>query len=450
MSLRWRWALTLGGATAAIALLVLVASTVLTARELRAGVDQDLEQRLELAREEEFLAPVFQNPGRPGRRAPVNLDALYRVFDPTGLVVVESIRPELPIPESAAEFASGSLVGHSFDTVIIDDEAFRTVIGGLGSDRRGPPINGAVQIAVSIERTNSSIAAAAGRATAIGGLLIVAAAAAGWVLAGRSVGPIERLTAEAERIAETEDLTINVEAERSDEIGRLADSFSTMIGSLRRSREQQQRLVADAGHEFRTPLTALRTNLETLERRRDELTNTQVDELLSAAIAESIELADLATELVDLSHDASATGEGLIDRDLKEIAESVVSRYGSRTSNPIVVSGNGSNVSVRVNQMERAISNLLSNAIAWNPAEHPITVTVDGSMLTVRDHGPGIPDDDLPHVFERFYRSDEARTNPGSGLGLSIVAHVVEGHGGEVFARNAADGGAEVGFALEE
>ncbi|MDH3250540.1 MAG: sensor histidine kinase [Acidimicrobiia bacterium] len=98
--------------------------------------------------------------------------------------------------------------------------------------------------------------------------------------------------------------------------------------------------------------------------------------------------------------------------------------------------------------MERAVSNLISNAISWNRPGASISVLLDGATLTVADHGPGIPDVDLPLVFERFHRSDAARTRPGSGLGLSIVKHVVEGHGGEVFARNSADGGAEVGFTL--
>lgn len=447
MTLRWRWALTLGAAAAAISLLVLIASTVLTARELRDQVDADLRQRLELAIEGDLPRPTppFELRGR--RRAPVNLDALYRVIGPGGDVVVASTEPGLPITEAALATASATTTDRTLETVDLDGERFRMITGGV-VDRRGAVNLGAVQIAVSVDRVDSSIGSLARRSTAIAALLIAAAAAAGWTLAGRAVEPLEELTAQAERIAETEDLTATVSTTRSDEIGRLAASFATMIRSLRSSRDQQQRLVADAGHEFRTPLTALRTNLETLQRRRSELTDAQTTELIDAAVAESIELSNLATELVDLSTDTAASGEELTDIDLGEIAESVVRRFAGRTSDPLTIEGSDGRVRVRVSQMERVISNLLANAIAWNEPGHTITVRVDGGMLTVRDHGPGIPESDLPLVFDRFHRSDAARTKPGSGLGLSIVRHVVEGLDGDVFARNADDGGAEVGFSI--
>ena len=447
MTLRWRWALTLGAAAAAISLLVLIASTILTARELRNQVDADLQQRLELAIEGDLPRPTPPFEFRGRRRAPVNLDALYRVIGPGGDVVVASTEPGLPITEAAMATAAATTTDRILETVEVDGERFRMITGGV-VDRRGGINLGAVQIAVSVDRVDSSIGSLARRSTAIAALLIVAAAVAGWMLAGRAVEPLEELSAQAERIAETEDLTATVSATGADEIGRLAASFATMIGSLRSSREQQQRLVADAGHEFRTPLTALRTNLETLQRRRAELTDTQMTELIDAALAESIELSNLAAELVDLSSDTAASGEELIDFDLAELAETVVRRFASRTSDPITVEGSGRLVRVRVSQMERVISNLLANAIAWNEPGHPITVRLDGPALTVRDHGPGIPEADLPLVFDRFHRSDAARTRPGSGLGLSIVRHVVEGLDGEVFARNAEDGGAEVGFRL--
>ena len=221
-----------------------------------------------------------------------------------------------------------------------------------------------------------------------------------------------------------------------------------MITALRTSRTQQQRLVADAGHEFRTPLTALRTNLETLQRRRDELSDEQAGELIDAALNESVELTTLATELVDLSTDTATTGEQMQTVDLRDLVAAVVQRYANRTADPIRVEGSPAQVQVRVSQIERAVSNLLANAVAWNePGEH-IIVRVDGTTVIVQDHGPGIPDIDLPLVFERFHRSDTARGKPGSGLGLSIVRHIVEGHGGSVLARNAGDGGAQVGFTL--
>jgi two-component system sensor histidine kinase MprB len=447
MTLRWRWALTLGAAAAAISMLVLIASTVLTAQELRTQVDADLRQRFDLAIEADLPrpAPPFELRGR--RRAPVNLDALYRVIGPDGEIIVEATEPALPITDAAAAIASTTTTDRSLETVTIDEDQFRVITGGV-VDRRGAVNLGAVQIAVSIDRIESSIGSLARRSTALAALLIVATAATGWVLAGRAVEPIEELSAQAERIAETEDLTATVSTTRSDEIGRLASSFATMIGSLRSSREQQQRLIADAGHEFRTPLTALRTNLETLQRRRGELTEAQTEELIDAAVAESIELSTLATELVDLSSDTAASGEELAPARLDSLVEAVVSRFASRTSDPITMSGDGDEVLIRLSQMDRAISNLMSNAVAWNEPGEEIEVRLDQTTLLVRDRGPGIPESDLPLIFERFHRSDSARTRPGSGLGLSIVRHIVEGHGGNVIARNRPNGGAEVGFTL--
>jgi two-component system sensor histidine kinase MprB len=321
------------------------------------------------------------------------------------------------------------------------------LVGGL-TGRRGDVNLGAVQIAVSVEGIESSITALARRSTAIAGLLVLAAAATGWFLAGRAVEPLAELTGRAEHIARTEDLSAPVDVDRADEIGRLASAFSAMIGALRESRDQQQRLVADAGHEFRTPLTALRTNLETLQRRRNDLSDDQVGELVEAALGESIELTNLATELVDLSTDVTSTGEPIRRIDLGEIATAVAERFANRTPDPIEVSGQGGDVEVRVSQIDRAISNLLANALAWNRPGEAITVLLDGGTCVVRDRGPGIPEPDLQLVFDRFHRSDSARSRPGSGLGLSIVRHIVESHDGEVFARNADEGGAEVGFTL--
>ena len=447
MSLRWRWALTLGGATALVALLVLVASGVLTARELRASTDADLNQRVDLLSEGILPGPPRSPFDARRRREVVNLDALYRVIDPEGRVVVESTDAELPLSENALELATSNTTTRVFETVETSQDRYRMVTASIPTDGRGPNL-GAVQIAVDVERVEESISSLFTRSTAFGLALIGVAAAVGWLLAGRTVAPLEELTREAERIASTDDLSTSIEGGGADEIGRLAGAFSAMIQSLKGSQEQQQRLVADAGHEFRTPLTALRTNLETLQRRREELTEDQVATLLDAAVSESIELSDLASELVELSQDARSTGEPLTPMSLREVADSVVSKFSTRTDDPIVIRGEGSIVDLRPSQIDRAITNLVGNAVTWNQSGQPIEIVVDGVTLLVRDSGPGIGVADLPYVFDRFYRGDTARTNPGSGLGLSIVRHIVEGHGGTVLARNHPDGGAEVGFSL--
>jgi two-component system sensor histidine kinase MprB len=274
------------------------------------------------------------------------------------------------------------------------------------------------------------------------------AGALGWLAALRAVRPIEQLTSAAEEVAATERLDVQLNTEAPAEIGRLASAFGSMLASLHRSRIQQQQLASDAGHELRTPLTALRTNLETLRRRGEALTPEQRTELLDAAITEAGELSALSTELVDLASDAGRGQEERQLSNLRELVDDVVGLFRSRTTQPLNVFGDGATFEGRPLQLARAISNLVDNARKWSPPDEPIDITVDGTSVTVRDRGPGIPEADLPHAFERFFRSVDARTTPGSGLGLAIVETIVTGHGGTVIARNHPDGGAEVGFVL--
>ncbi len=446
MTLRWRWALSLGGATAFVSLIALVSFAALTVQELRQGVDQDLRQRLEFAR----LDPPGGGPRSPfielRRRSPVNLDALYQVIDSDGQVLIAS-EPQLPVTDTVRQVAAVADTEPVFETVQISDEQFRMIVGKI-SPRPGAQLT--VQLAVATSIVDTSVRAVVTRSFLIGAVLIVVAAGTGWILASRTVSPIEALAEEAERIARTRDLETSIESTREDEVGRLARSFGAMVSSLRASREQQQRLIGDAGHEFRTPLTALRTNLETLQRRRSDLTDDQIATLIDAAAAETIELSNLAIELVDLARDAESMTEPASDVRLDDLVWTVVRRFESRTPQDVVVSGEGSVVSVRRGQVERAISNILANAITWNDPTKPIEITVAGHRVSVRDHGPGIEPADLPFIFERFRRSDAARSNPGSGLGLSIVEHVITGHGGTVRAENHPEGGAVVGFELPD
>ena len=206
--------------------------------------------------------------------------------------------------------------------------------------------------------------------------------------------------------------------------------------------------MADASHELRTPLTTLRTNVEHLQRAPD-LPVEQRQVVLRDIEIESRELTDLVNELVELATDRSSTDEEPELVDLAELAQTVAGRAERRTGRPITVTHAGdSHVSVRPRMMERAMANLVDNAVKYSPPGTAIDVTVDGPSLEVRDQGDGIDPVDQPHVFGRFYRATTARTAPGSGLGLAIVRQIVERHGGEVWATNANGGGAAVGFRL--
>ena len=262
-----------------------------------------------------------------------------------------------------------------------------------------------------------------------------------------ALGPIARLTEAAEHVAETQELEARIDVDRDDEVGRLAASFNAMLAALEESREQQHRLVYDAGHELRTPLTALRTNIELLAR-ADDLPEEQRRGLLDDITFELKKLSNLVTEVIDLATDAATTDEPVIALALGELVERAVERARRRTGREIETELEPHQIQGRRVMLERAVANLLDNAAKWSPADGRVEVTLSGSRLEVRDHGPGIAEVDLPRVFDRFYRAKARRGAPGSGLGLSIVKRIVEEHDGTVFAERAEDGGAIVGFEL--
>ncbi len=320
---------------------------------------------------------------------------------------------------------------------------------------------GLVQAARGLTEAGAVLSGLRWRLAALVALAVLSAAVCGWWFAGRMVRPVERLRAAAERIAATGDLTTAVPAAGPGEVGSLAASFTTMMAGLATSREQQQRLISDASHELRTPLTSLRTNIELLER-AERLPEGQRGELLADVKAELNELTDLVTELVELATDRSSPAELFEPVRLAEVADAVAKRAARRSGRAIEVlagategtwatdlDGSDSVNGVRP-LLERAVSNLVENALKYSPPTTSVRVVVSGTGrgIEVRDEGDGIDPADLPHVFERFYRSTGARTSPGSGLGLAIVQQIVERHGGRVWARNNPAGGASVGFEL--
>jgi two-component system sensor histidine kinase MprB len=221
-----------------------------------------------------------------------------------------------------------------------------------------------------------------------------------------------------------------------------------MLAALGQSREQQQQLVQDAGHELRTPLTSLRTNVETL-RRYDNLPEGTRQAILSDLEIETRELGTLVDELVQLATD-TYDDEPEQTVALDHVVDRAAERVRRRTGRTITVAATPSAVIGRPRDLARAIGNLLDNAAKFSDAPAPVEVTVDHGTVVVRDHGPGIPAADLGQVFQRFHRSPEARSKPGSGLGLSIVEQTARSHGGTVSAANHPGGGAVFTFSLPE
>ena len=273
---------------------------------------------------------------------------------------------------------------------------------------------------------------------------VIIAAVVGAYVARSSLRPVRELSAAVEYVSVTKELTpIMINAPAGD-IAVLAESFNQMLQSLASSRERQARLIADAGHELRTPLTSLRTNIELLAADAESGMLKQKDRIaiLADVKAQLVEFTELIGDLVQLARDETAsTPEAL---DFRNVVNAALDRVRRRAHglifdvelNPFYVVGDS-------DTLERAITNLLDNAVKWSPPNGTIRVQLEGDRLRVADQGPGISEADMPFIFDRFYRGDTARQTSGTGLGLSIVAQTVAQHGGWVTAGRSAQGGAE-------
>jgi two-component system sensor histidine kinase MprB len=454
MSLRWRIALGLAVVAALVSAAGATAAYLITSERLADGVDESL---VVGAAEFRGLArvPGLGNPQRPIDQRPaagdicpppgsLELVGAAQIVTLGGAVTtcVEG-GPAIPVDRLDRRLARARSGRIRLRTLAIDGVDYRVVTISR-------PIGGAVQLARNLDETHDVLDSLRRRLVLIGLAGVALAGALGWYLARRTVRPVEQLRDTAEEIARTQDLqAAPLAVGGAAEIASLARSFTTMVEALADSRREQHRLVSDASHELRTPLTSLRTNAELLAR-ADELDPAEYREVVDSVRYEVGQLTDLVSELVELATDRSTTEERAEPVDLAELARQVSTRAQRRTGRPITVTaGPDSSATVvgRPLQLERAIANLVENACKYG-GDGPIEVLVHGRRLEVRDHGPGIDAEDLPHVFDRFYRAARTRTAPGSGLGLAIVRQTVERHGGTVWARPTPGGGATVGFEL--
>lgn len=305
----------------------------------------------------------------------------------------------------------------------------------------------ALLVAVPLKSTQNTLNDLALILLLVSGIGVVGAGAAGLAVARAGLRPVDKLTEAVEHVARTEDLTIRipVDDDSEDEVARLSRSFNSMTTSLANSRELQQQLIADAGHELRTPLTSLRTNVELLTRSEETgrpIPPADRKALLASVKAQMTELASLIGDLQELSRSEGQRGERVQVVSLQDTVEAALRR--ARLRGPeltITADVQPWFVQSEPSALERAIVNILDNAVKFSPEGGTIEVQLTRGVLTVRDHGPGIPADELPHVFDRFWRSPSARALPGSGLGLSIVARTVQQAGGEVTLAHAPGGG---------
>ncbi|MGI5288821.1 sensor histidine kinase [Nonomuraea polychroma] len=343
--------------------------------------------------------------------------------------------PALVVTDLDRAVAMGKPWQHCGNGVTEDGTEMR-----IRTENVGPGI--AVMDAVPLGDLRDTLQMVALTLGGVAALGILAAATAGLLIARAALRPVGRLSRAVEHIARTEDLDTRIPVKGNDEIARLSSSFNAMTTALAGSRERQKQLVADAGHELRTPLTTLRTNIDLLL--RSEQTGRSLDpeakrRLLVNVKAQFAELSTLVADLLQLAR-GDTEHEPHVELAFHEVVTAAVERARLRGAevvtdlSPWYVVGSAAS-------LERAVLNLIDNAAKFSP-DSQVEVSLKGGELTVRDYGPGLPEEELPHVFERFWRSPSARGLPGSGLGLAIVAQAVEEAEGKVSLANAPGGGA--------
>jgi two-component system, OmpR family, sensor histidine kinase MprB len=463
------------GAVAAAIALASVITFVVVRHELRGGVDASLRKQrpkvMIVSRLDSATAPA---PGKaPGQaaggkstgqtvsgealaRLPPRADEFFQAQLPSpglggsvglaqvtlsdGQIIASATGAKLPTTEADREVAAGKR-DESFRDATISGVHFRVLT------TRGPG-----RATMTLAKPLTDVDDTLGRlrwillAVTIGGVGV--ASGFGVAVSRAATRPLGRLTATAEQVTATGELHHRIEPVGEDEPGRLAGAFNAMLGALETSRDAQRQLVADASHELRTPLTSIRANVELLERARD-MPPADRAAILASVRGQLEDLTILVGDLVDLARPGERAHEPPEELRLDQLVQDAVERARRHapatefavTTEPCMVSGSRA-------RLARAVGNLLDNAVKWGPPGAPVEVSVSAGEATVRDHGPGIAEDDLPHVFDRFYRAPAARGLPGSGLGLAIVKHVADAHGGTVIAEPAPGGGTRLRLAL--
>jgi two-component system, OmpR family, sensor histidine kinase MprB len=379
--------------------------------------------------------PPFFGPEPPPRFG--GAEGFVQFVTPAG----RAIRPrgetgELPVSDEARDIARAG-AGESLTDADVDGTHLRVLTVGV-------PGRGAVQVARPLAEVDSVLRRVLVALAVMVVLGIAIAAALGAWVARIALRPIGRFTQRTEALTANPDLGQRMEVEGSDELARLAGSFNTTLDALERSVEAQRHLVADASHELRTPIASLRANIQTLED-ADRLPPEERASLRADIVSELDELTALVSDVVELAR-GSKPGDAADDVRLDLIVTSIAERARRRAAGDLTIAVDVEPTMVvgDPERIGRAVSNVLDNAVKYSPPGSEIEVRLAGGALTVRDHGQGFDEDDLAHVFERFYRSDNARAMPGSGLGLSIVRQAAEAHGGTAEVSNAPGGGAIV------
>jgi len=438
MPLRTRLTLLSAGVVGVTVVLASLVCYFVMSRELHAQVDEALGRQERLivrapaaavgeSLGARFIERLPSPPPAAGGSAPYR-QALDERGNP-----FESGLPGIPVTGRDRLVAAGAAPGYLSDRTVDGDHVRVNTVPVEGG--------GAFQLGRSLEGVDSTLASLRWVLVllCLGGTAL--AAGLGRLFSRRVMQPVTDVTEAAEHISATEDLGRRIDARGDDEAGRMAARFNQMLDTLEASVRSQRRLVADASHELRTPVTSLRTNIEVLLAGGD-LPPGSRRRLLEEVREQTEELGALITDVIELAR-GDAPLSGTEDVRLDELVRAAAGRIGRNHPDvrfafdvePTVVEG-------LPDRLARAVGNLLDNAAKYGPPGGTVEVTVRDGAVAVRDHGPGVPAAEAMHVFDRFYRGDGARGRQGSGLGLAIVRQVAEAHGGSVIVEEAPGGGA--------
>jgi two-component system, OmpR family, sensor histidine kinase MprB len=443
LSFRLRLTLLVAAAVAASAIAAAAVMYVMVQGRLLTEFDGTLQDTANSAR---VLGPRPDDRfgGRPGGGGTLLLsgrpDIFAQIVDSSGNVTSADGQPAPGLVTSEIKAVASGQRSESYADITIDNKHWRAYAIPLGPGR-------ALELARPLTEIDAALASTR---LALVGLALAAAilgAALAAIIARTALRPVAKLTATVEEVTRTRDLSRRVAAEGRDELSRLGTSFDAMLGQLETSLRSQRQLVADASHELRTPLTSLRTNLELLERGQPT-DPVERQQLLGDLVIQMERMTTLVGDLIEVAREEESPMP-FEKLQLEEIVQEVVDDMSFRypkvhfnvTSSPSTING----VKVRV---ARAITNLLDNAAKYSPPGATVDVAVANGEISVRDHGPGVTAEDATRVFDRFWRSNDARHLPGSGLGLAIVKDVAESHGGSVTLERPIDGGGGARFRL--
>jgi two-component system sensor histidine kinase MprB len=375
---------------------------------------------------------------------------VFQLVAANGQLVIPGSPIQLPVSRDVVRVAVNQS-GAFYTTVTVHGFSLRELVEPIpdgtivrvGDDVGPLAIPAALQLATPLSGVNDQLSDLRWQLLLVAAAGVLVALLLGWLVGRTALVPLDELTGAVEEVAHTTDVSSRLDPGGPDELGRLRRAFNRLLAALERSREAQRQLVLDAAHELRTPLTSLRTNLE-VTRRLEELDPAEREVLIADVLTQMDELTQLVGDLAELArgdHPPAETAPIRLDL-LVDDAVGLAASHGRAREVRFELTAEECWVVGQRDRIARAVGNLLDNALKWSPDGGLVEVGCRGGRVTVRDHGPGIDEDDLPFVFDRFYRAPMARSLPGSGLGLAIVAQVAAAEGGTITAANVPSGGA--------